>query len=88
MVRLCPLAHGSKPLPLSFLAIRLEPSGVFKMNAKKQARRERAAKRFKILPFYDWANRFGGVGDVPDNHEEQYAAYVARKNVEKQALGL
>lgn len=58
------------------------------MKLSKEARRKNALARFKTLPFYDWANQnFGGVGSVPDNHEQLYADYVARKNAELKALG-
>ena len=73
------------------------------MNMKKQARRERAAKRFSILSLADWDTmRFQAHLDhvmgkrekcpktpAPlDQISEHYARYVERKNVEAAALGI
>jgi hypothetical protein len=56
---------------------------------KRNIRRESAAARFEIKPFYDWAaEHHGGVGSVPDNHEELYMEYLERKYQEVEALGL
>lgn len=57
------------------------------MNAKKQARRERAAKRFKVLNLIAWA-KARGLGGHIDNLRADYHAYVERKGVEASALGL
>ena len=71
------------------------------MNAKKQARRVAAAKRFNILSQQAWMiencgkssnskfDRFDRrVGSGREGHDAGYAAYVAAKKQEAAALGL
>lgn len=69
------------------------------MNAKKQARRNAAASRFNILTLAQWDSmRFQQDlnGRCPDRRRSanietikaDYDAYVARKHVERIALGL
>jgi hypothetical protein len=46
------------------------------------ARREGAAKRFRVMPFAEWAKSH------PDASQQEYDGYIARKAVEAKALGL
>jgi len=71
------------------------------MNMKKQARRERAAKRFTVLSFSQFRSQQIGTSSPckfdrfekrcpgPSfDHGGEYRQYVERKNVEAAALGI
>lgn len=61
---------------------------------KKEARREGAKARFKILPFTDWVKTKYGADTILANEPAQledaeaYVGYINRKNAEAKSLGV